>query len=178
MENTGKSEGKVKAFKGLLSENLKPRKHLQPLLQKLATLEPPPIQYIGTSFGITEQLHNFWSKSGFLPLYIRQSASEVTGEYSTIMMRPVGEGAWLQPYLADFRARFLQLISYAFRGFPPALCLFIIDCVKGTPADCDLEEIKAAISLHDLKRLESYSKSLVDYHLILDLVPKIAMLYF
>lgn len=94
------------------------------------------------------------------------------------MMRPVGEGSWLQPYLSDFRNRFLQLISYSFRSFPPALCLFIIDCVQGTPADGELDELKSAINLHDLKRLESYSKSLVDYHLILDLVPKIALLYF
>lgn len=65
------SDAKVKKFKGLLSENLKPRKHLQPLLQKLSGIEPPPVQYIGTSFGITEALHNFWNKSEFKPLYIR-----------------------------------------------------------------------------------------------------------
>ena len=34
------------------------------------------------------------------------------------------------------------------------------------------------ISLFDLKRLESYSKNLVDFHLIMDLVPTLARLYF
>lgn len=34
------------------------------------------------------------------------------------------------------------------------------------------------ISLFDLKRLESYSKNLVDFHLIMDLVPTLAKLYF
>ena len=34
------------------------------------------------------------------------------------------------------------------------------------------------VSLFDLKRLESYSKNLVDFHLIMDLVPTLARLYF
>lgn len=38
--------------------------------------------------------------------------------------------------------------------------------------------MEAFISLFDLKRLESYSKNLVDFHLIMDLVPTLAKLYF
>jgi N-acetyltransferase 10 len=34
------------------------------------------------------------------------------------------------------------------------------------------------ISIYDLKRLEAYTKNLVDYHLIIDLVPGIARTYF
>lgn len=34
------------------------------------------------------------------------------------------------------------------------------------------------VSLFDLKRLESYSKNLVDFHLVMDLVPTLARLYF
>lgn len=34
------------------------------------------------------------------------------------------------------------------------------------------------MNLFDLKRLESYSKNLVDFHLVMDLVPAIARLYF
>lgn len=33
-------------------------------------------------------------------------------------------------------------------------------------------------SNYDLKRLNAYARSLVDYHVILDLVPSIAKLYF
>ncbi len=34
------------------------------------------------------------------------------------------------------------------------------------------------ITVFDLKRLESYAKNLVDFHLIMDLVPVLAKLYF
>ena len=34
------------------------------------------------------------------------------------------------------------------------------------------------VTVYDLKRLESYAKNLVDFHLIMDLVPTLAKLYF
>ena len=34
------------------------------------------------------------------------------------------------------------------------------------------------VTIFDLKRLESYSKNLVDFHLIMDLVPTLAKLHF
>jgi len=39
-------------------------------------------------------------------------------------------------------------------------------------------ELDAYLSKYDLKRLEMYSKNLVDYHLIMDLIPALARLYF
>jgi N-acetyltransferase 10 len=40
------------------------------------------------------------------------------------------------------------------------------------------QTLETHISVFDLKRLESYSNNLVDFHLIMDLVPSIAKLYF
>jgi len=39
-------------------------------------------------------------------------------------------------------------------------------------------ELEKHISLFDLRRLDSYSKNMVDFHLVLDLVPTIAKLFF
>jgi N-acetyltransferase 10 len=39
-------------------------------------------------------------------------------------------------------------------------------------------QLESFISVFDLKRLESYSKNLVDFHLIMDLLPTIAKIYF
>ncbi len=38
------------------------------------------LHYLGVSYGLTQQLYNFWKKCGFEPLYLRQSASDTTGE--------------------------------------------------------------------------------------------------
>lgn len=41
--------------------------------------KPIRLHYLGVSFGLTQQLYNFWQRSGYEPLYVRQSASDVTG---------------------------------------------------------------------------------------------------
>ena len=38
--------------------------------------------------------------------------------------------------------------------------------------------MKAEITVYDHNRLESYSKNMVDFHLIIDLVPRLAKMYF
>jgi N-acetyltransferase 10 len=39
-------------------------------------------------------------------------------------------------------------------------------------------ELDVYLTKYDLKRLEMYCKNLVDYHLIMDLIPALARLYF
>ena len=64
---------------GLLSEKLEPRSGLPPLLTNLGDRRPESLHYFGTSYGLTQNLLNFWRKSGFSPVYLRQNASDITG---------------------------------------------------------------------------------------------------
>lgn len=64
----------------LHSETLAPRSALPPLLLNLGERPPEALQYLGTSFGLTQQLFSFWHRSGYKPVYVRQTASDVTGE--------------------------------------------------------------------------------------------------
>lgn len=48
-----------------------------------------PAWLAGVSYGLTQQLYNFWRKGQYLPLYLRQSASETTGEHTLVMVRPL-----------------------------------------------------------------------------------------
>jgi hypothetical protein len=63
----------------LLSEELRPRAGLPPLLVNLADRPAERLHYLGTSFGLTQPLLAFWRKSAFRPVYIRQTPSDVTG---------------------------------------------------------------------------------------------------
>ena len=78
---------------GLKDEKLKPKKHLKPILQKLGERKPLPIHYLGTSFGVTIELFKFWRKNKFVPLYLRLTPNELTGEHTTIMVRPLKTNA-------------------------------------------------------------------------------------
>lgn len=44
--------------------------------------------------------------------------------------------------------------------------------------DIGLQELNFLLTPFDLKRLESYANNLIDYHVILDLLPTLATLYF
>lgn len=46
------------------------------------------------------------------------------------------------------------------------------------PSALTSTELTALFTPYDLKRLEMYSRNMVDYHLIMDIMPAIARLYF
>jgi len=178
---------------GLLAERIKPRTGLPPLLVSLADRPPERLHYLGVSFGITLQLYKFWSRAGYCPVYVRQTANETTGEHTCVMLRPLesedveGTG-WLQPFVADFKSRFRSLLGAAFREFDPSLALVVLDPKlsftdeqRESALQGDGSVAKSAGELftpYDLKRLQAYSSNLVDHHLVLDLVPSLAHAFF
>ena len=179
------SQNQEAASGTLQDEVLKPKKKLKPLLKKLSELKAPALSYLGVSFGLTPELFKFWRKTGFHPTYLRQTRNDITAEHSCIMLRALKNESenWVQPFFNDFQRRFLSLLSFEFRILPIGLCLGIMNPrLSGTDDDnvveLTKEEALNLITLYDLKRLESYKKNQVDYHLILDLLPTIARSFF
>ncbi|KAH7352706.1 hypothetical protein KP509_19G059500 [Ceratopteris richardii] len=181
----------------LLEEVVKPRSNLPPLLVGLNERMPEKIHYLGVSFGLTMPLYNFWHKHDFWPLYIGQIPNSITGEHSCIVLRALesdevdlssnGQMKWVRPFNYDFRRRFINLLGSCFRTFAPALALSVVDpkinfsdqeAHEGSSLEEVFEGAAPMLTPYDMKRLESYSNNLVDYHLILDLVPILARYYF
>lgn len=177
----------------LLTEDIKPRSGLPPLLVNLADRKPEHLHYLGTSFGLTRQLFSFWSKNGFKPVYLRQTASEVTGEHSVLMMKAlktedVGNPQWLKPFIEDFKQRFVSLLNGPFREMELSLALTILGPKLAYSEVESQEGIKIGVtvngvdgkplSVYDHKRLQSYGNNVIDYHMIMDLVPCLARSYF
>lgn len=177
----------------LLTEKIRPKRALPPLLVSLEERKPEALEYLGVAFGVTSQLYNFWSKSGYEPVYVRQTPSEVTGEHSCICIHPLNTAAhietkdWLRPFVKDFKQRFTVLMGSSFRTFHPALALAIMD-PKIDFAEADTKAaIKRGVTLSkldgsaltpfDSKRLESFTSNLSDFSIIRDLVPSIAAGY-
>jgi N-acetyltransferase 10 len=186
-ESEKKTEEKEKKYT-LLNENIEPKDStkLPPLLQSLEDRKPEKLNYLGTSYGLTKELYSFWKKNGLLPVYIRLSENETTGEHTCVMIKEIKENEkkmdddWLNSFNLDFKNRFLSLLSYEFSKFESGLVLNILDFQSEEEILSPLtyEEMDFHFSKFDLKRLTSYSKNLVDYHVILDLIPLISRLYF
>ena len=156
---------------------------MPPLFLKLSQRPPAEkLDWLGVSFGITMQLHKFWKNCGMKPVYLRQTCNGLTGEHTCIMVKQLesdpGEKNWLNLFSLDFRSRFLQLLAYQFNSFSTKLVLSILDACGHDDSAITLsnsEEIYRIFSAFDLKRLESYSQNVLDYHVILDLVPILAL---
>jgi N-acetyltransferase 10 len=169
----------------LQTESVQPRKQIRPLLTSVS--ETPSlykdqgIDYVGTSFGLTLNLFNFWNKNKFSPMYVRQSANETTGEYSCIMLRPTQGSAWAQELLSDFTGRFLRLLGGPFASMPTSLALSMLRASSGdTPLTLpavDNQSILNHITRHDIHRLQLYSQNVVDHFVIADLIPILADLF-
>lgn len=161
--------------------NLRDAKSLPPLLLKLSEKPPYALNYLGVSYGMTPQLHKFWRRAGFVPVYLRQTANDLTGEHTSVMLHVLSgnSDAWLHEFAKDFHKRFLNLLSYEFHKFPAVQALNIVESTGDIEAPAlSRSELDALLSPFDLKRLESYANNLLDYHVILDMMPLIAMLYF
>ena len=174
----------------LLDDDIKVRdiNKMPPLFSRLEERKPAAVDYVGVSYGLTPQLHKFWKRADFIPIYLRQTANDLTGEHTCVMLRPLensDDRSWLGAYARDFHRRFLSLLSYEFRTFPALTALSIDEAaVAGSQLDkveprhftkSDLDDL---LTPFDLKRLDSYAKNMFDYRVILDLIPAIAMLYF
>eukprot|EP00871_Galdieria_phlegrea_P002077 jgi/Galph1/2870/GphlegSOOS_G1524.1 len=168
----------------LYSEHLEPRKNLPPLLGPLRECEEK-IDYVGVSFGLTHELFGFWKKQGFLPLYIRLTPNDLTGEHTCIMLKSLPSdqlSSWLLVLFEDFKRRFLSLLSYEWKNWNPSLTLQVIDygcsISKSNLLMLDASHLHLLFTSFDIQRLEAYARNLIDYHMILDLLPMIARLYF
>ena len=175
----------------LFDDDIKVRdiRKMPPLFSKLSERRPDSLDYIGVSYGLTQPLHRFWKRASFVPLYLRQTANELTGEHTCVMVRPLGsreDVTWVGAFSRDFHRRFLSLLKYQFRDFPSVLALTIDESSNmGARLDSSIQpvqlsksELDIQLSPFDLKRLESYANNMLDYHVILDLVPTLAVLYF
>lgn len=148
-------------------EQLRPRSNLPPLLMGLDERKAEKLHYLGVSFGLTPELLKFWKRSGYVPVYIRQTPSDITGEYSCIMLKRIEpadqktndvdesmaidddseaigdkrDDGWLRLFFEEFRTDFLELLVHQFKNFHPQLALSIIRSMRTKNATHKRSEI-------------------------------------
>ena len=162
----------------LMNEVIKPRAQLKPLLTKISDLRPPRLDWIGASYGLTGSLFKFYRRLQYLPVYLRQTSNDITGEHSTIMLKSlVSDATWLNEFNEDFKRRFVSLCGYQFKSLPVTLSLNILEPGKSCQSPLGLAA-PITVRPYDLKRLESYANNMLDYHMILDLIPTLSRAFF
>ncbi|KAK9876744.1 hypothetical protein WA026_014982 [Henosepilachna vigintioctopunctata] len=170
---------------GLLNEQIEPRKSLPPLLLKLNERMPERLDYLGVSYGLTEQLLKFWKRSGFVPVYLGQSKNDLTGEHSCIMLNVInvdkqGGDQYLTSFWNNFRDGFIDLLPSKFNKFSTNLALSVLsnNSMKLPKIRMSESELNVCLKDYHLKLLVEYINNVVNYHSINRLIPRIARLYF
>ncbi|TPP65668.1 N-acetyltransferase 10 protein [Fasciola gigantica] len=192
-ENLNKDEqnaGDGDSQSNLLTEKFERRgpSSLPPLLSRLCERQPERLHYVGVSFGATPDLLRFWKRVGYVPVYLRQTLNELTGEFTCIMLKQFEEqaehtmnSAWLLQYYQDFKRRFMYLLPGCFRYMDAAYALELFhnkSAQKLKVNELTQKEAQTLFSPVDLERLRRYTRSLVDFHVISDLLPNVARLFF
>ena len=93
----------------------------------------------------------------------------LAGEHTVVMLHPlqsaVVEGTgWVDPFVQDFRARFMTLLAGAFKGFTPGLALSLIhpqltfseaEAQKSVAQPANIRKADGSLlTAYDLKRLQ------------------------
>ncbi|OIT04070.1 rna cytidine acetyltransferase 1 [Nicotiana attenuata] len=180
----------------LLEENITSRTDLPPLLVPLRERRPERLHYLGVSFGLTLDLFRFWRKHKFAPFFIGNAPNSVTGEYTCMVLKALknddveaaGSDEWgfYGPYHREYKRRLVELLGSTYRKMNYRLAMSVFDpkinFVEQDPTASASSEflnfMKFVLEPHEMKRLEAYSNSLIDYPLIRDVAQKLARVYF
>ena len=112
-------------------------------------------------------------------------------------MFAVEKHKWLRMYANDFRRRFINLLAFEFCTFRVDLVLSVMQMrlpKSSTGSSMNLDvflstlhsfldtmtraQLLEHVSDYDLARLQLYTQNLVDHHLVTDLLPPLARLFY
>ncbi|KAK6090692.1 hypothetical protein P3W45_000415 [Vairimorpha bombi] len=135
----------------------------------------PKISWIGTSFGVTERLLNFWKKHDLIPICMKQTISHITGEHTLILMKSVDPllDTQLLKYYKTFKTRFIGQLGYSFRDLSSSLSLVLLF----NKAHKRIED-QIIFSDENIERIDKYCRGIIDILHIIDIMPLIARKYF
>jgi len=112
---------------------------------------------------------------------------------------PAPAAGWLSGFVADARRRLVSLLAFTFRGFSSSMALSLLgggssslhrpregfavgSTAGGGGSDgggvLSAGELGLFLTPHDLRRLDLYSRNMADHHLVTDLMPPLAKLFF
>ncbi|EJW03176.1 hypothetical protein EDEG_02481 [Edhazardia aedis USNM 41457] len=139
-------------------------------------------EYVGTSFGATNELVQFWAKSNFFPVYLKNQPSRITGDFSTICIHPINQKIKVQKTRDLFKRRLIRIVPSFYKNLDYKLFfnLFYYKDEANIQPDkiIKLDSIKHNFSEFDILSLEKYISGNVDYKIVAHLMHDFSIKYF
>ncbi|XP_055946140.1 RNA cytidine acetyltransferase-like [Argiope bruennichi] len=100
----------------VLEEKLESQASLPALFPPLNKIKPDILDYMGVSYGLSEELLRFWKKAQFMPVHLSYVPNQLTGEHSCIMLKQLAgkttTSNWLSSFVTDFSWKTIETILW------------------------------------------------------------------
>lgn len=138
----------------LLEERVEPRTSLPPLLYELEQVKPEILDYIGVSYGLSQDLLRFWKRAGFSPVYLAHAPNQLTGEQTCIMLKQLKglttSSDWLSSFWFDFCDKLIYCLPLPKLQPHLALDLTLSDAFKSNCVGISKPEVLCHLTEVDL----------------------------
>jgi len=85
--------------------------------------------WLGSGFGVNEKLLRFWARNGFLALHLSPDRNPVSGEYTTLVLKPIKEGARKATMIAsrEYRWKLLHSLYDTYSDLETGIAVMMLD---------------------------------------------------
>lgn len=120
--------------------------------------------WLGSGFGATEELLNFWFKNGFYPIHLSPTPNPTSGEYSVLVVKPLSEKALtiITKVNTDFRLRMIEMLHDVYFELNPRLVYMLVS--QG------LESINITLTKPQTIRLKGFIEGRLTYEVSADAI--------
>ncbi len=132
------------------------------------------LDWIGSSFGATEQLLRFWVRNGFYPIYLSPIRNPVSGEFSTIVIKPITSQAlnMTRELRIEFKKLLLETLVDSHFLLEEELAYLLLS------SDIDTIFISPNLSENQIGRLKEYVYGALHYGGAYDAIRELVKTHF
>ena len=131
--------------------------------------------WLGSGFGVNEQLLNFWFKNGFRALHLSPDRNPVSGEYTTLVLKPISERARRATDVAvrEFKLKLLKSLYDTYSDLETEIAIMMLD----QPPPGIVPGYKPAFTPIQVDRLWVYNWGPMTYEAANDIIEMLAEAY-
>ena len=112
------------------------------------------LDWVGAGFGASYEVLSFWVKNGYIPVHLSPVRNPSSGEYSTVVLKPLTEKAskLIKEMNWEFRLRLVNSLQDPYYHMPARVCRLLL-----TPYPSDYK-LKPRLTESQLVRLKGYAE--------------------
>ena len=132
------------------------------------------LDWIGSGFGVNEQLLNFWLKNKFKPVHMSPDRNPVSGEYTILVIKPINEKMkeLVELANAEFRRKLVDSLHDTYNDLETEVALMILRGDKPI-----FEDYRPALTPIQVDRLWIYAYGPMTYEAMCDVIHEFAKAY-